>query len=59
MIWERLYRGGFGQYSNTRLAAHCVSRLTLKRHLQAAEIFFKLSSTPECHALRGHRAFGS
>jgi hypothetical protein len=21
--------------------------------------FFKLSSTPECHALRGHTAFGS
>jgi hypothetical protein len=23
------------------------------------EVFFKLSSTPECHALRGHTAFDS
>jgi len=23
------------------------------------EVFLKLSSTPECHALRGHTAFGS
>jgi hypothetical protein len=48
--------------ANTRLAAHSVSRLTLKRYLQGCrddEIFFKLSSTPECHALRGHRTFGS
>jgi hypothetical protein len=33
-----------------------------KRRLKGCrddEVFFKLSSTPECHALRGHTAFGS
>jgi hypothetical protein len=35
---------------------------TLKRHLNGCrddEVFFKLFSTPECHALRGHTAFDS
>jgi hypothetical protein len=57
MISER--RGGTGHCPTGR--TFCVG-LTLKRHLKGCrddEVFFKLSSTPECHALRGHTAFGS
>jgi hypothetical protein len=52
--------GGSGQCPTGR--TFCVV-LTLKRRCLKScrddEVFFKLSSTPEYHALRGHTAFGS
>ena len=39
-----------------------LDRADAQRHLKGCrddEVFFKLSSTPECHSLRGHTAFCS
>ena len=52
--------GGSGQCPTGR--TFCVG-LTLQTPLLKGcrddEVFFTLSSTPECHALRDHTAFGS
>jgi hypothetical protein len=48
--------------ANARLAAHSVSadaQTPLLKGCRDDEVFFKLFSTPECHALRDYTAFGS
>jgi hypothetical protein len=64
--YNRIYRlrsgdtGGSGQCPTGR--TFCVradAQTPLLKGCRDDEVFFKLSSTPECHALRGHTAFDS
>jgi hypothetical protein len=58
----RITEGTLDDFDGPHILCRADAQTAHKRRLKGCrddEVFFKLSSTPECHALRGHTAFGS